>query len=135
AGRRGWVGACGGRRARRVRAGRAKSGRVTGASGSMDASRLPPAGRPGPWGGRPARGAPMPPTPVPADVDAFLRQPNPAVVASLRPDGSPHTAATWYDWDGERVYLNMDHTRLRLRFMRRDGRIAVTVLHLHYSYL
>jgi PPOX class probable F420-dependent enzyme len=76
----------------------------------------------------------MPPTPVPADVDAFLRQPNPAVVASLRPDGSPHTAATWYDWDGERVYLNMDHTRLRLRFMRRDGRIAVTVLDLEDWY-
>ena len=29
--------------------------------------------------------------PVPAEVDEFLRLPNPAVVATLRPDGSPHT--------------------------------------------
>ena len=70
----------------------------------------------------------MPRTPVPPDVDAFLRRPNPAVVASLRPDGSPHTVATWYDWDGTRLLLNMDESRLRLRFMRRDPRVAVTVL-------
>jgi PPOX class probable F420-dependent enzyme len=70
----------------------------------------------------------MPPTPVPPDIDAFLRLPNPAVIASLRSDGSPHTAATWYDWDGRRAYVNMDATRVRLRFLRRDGRCALTVL-------
>jgi PPOX class probable F420-dependent enzyme len=76
----------------------------------------------------------VPPAPVPPDVDAFLRRPNPAIVASLRSDGSPHTAATWYDWDGERVYLNMDHTRARLAWMRRDGRVALTVLSLEDWY-
>jgi PPOX class probable F420-dependent enzyme len=70
----------------------------------------------------------VPPTPVPPEVDEFLRRPNPAVVATLRPDGSPHTVPTWYDWDGERVLLNMDESRLRLRFMRRDPRVALTVL-------
>lgn len=70
----------------------------------------------------------MPSPPLPPEVDEFLRRPNPAVVASLRPDGSPHTVATWYLWDGERVLLNMDASRLRLRFMRRDPRVALTVL-------
>ena len=70
----------------------------------------------------------MPPAPVPAVVDEFLRRPNPAVVASLRRDGSPHTVATWYDWEDDRVLLNMDESRLRLRFMRRDPRVALTVL-------
>jgi PPOX class probable F420-dependent enzyme len=70
----------------------------------------------------------MPPAPVPPEVDEFLRRPNPAVVASLRPDGSPHTVATWYDWDDGRAMLNMDESRLRLRFMRRDPRVALTVL-------
>jgi PPOX class probable F420-dependent enzyme len=70
----------------------------------------------------------MPPLPVPADVDVFLRRPNPAVVASLRRDGSPHTVATWYDWADGRVLLSMDESRLRLRFMRRDPRVALTVL-------
>jgi PPOX class probable F420-dependent enzyme len=70
----------------------------------------------------------MPPTPVPAVVDEFLGRPNPAVVASLRRDGSPHTVATWYDWENGGVLLNMDESRLRLRFMRRDPRVALTVL-------
>lgn len=70
----------------------------------------------------------MPRVPVPPDVDAFLRQPNPAIVATLRPDGSPHTVPTWYDWEDGRVLLNMDESRLRLRFIRRDPRVALTIL-------
>jgi len=70
----------------------------------------------------------VPHVPVPADVDEFLTRPNAAVVATLRPDGSPHTAATWYDWEDGRVLLNMEDTRLRLGYMRRDPRVALTVL-------
>jgi len=70
----------------------------------------------------------VPRLPLPPEVDEFLRRPNPAVVASLRPDGSPHAVATWYLWDGQRVLLNMDESRLRLRFMRRDPRVALTAL-------
>jgi PPOX class probable F420-dependent enzyme len=70
----------------------------------------------------------VPRVPVPPDVDEFLARPNPAVVASLRPDGMPHTVATWYDWEDGRVLLNMDASRLRLRFLRRDPRVALTVL-------
>jgi PPOX class probable F420-dependent enzyme len=66
--------------------------------------------------------------PVPPKVDELLSRPNPAVVATLRPDGSPHTAATWYDWEDGRVLLNMAETRLRLGFLRRDPRAALTVL-------
>jgi PPOX class probable F420-dependent enzyme len=65
---------------------------------------------------------------LPPELDDLLRRPNPAVVATLRPDGSPHTVATWYLWDGRRVLLNMDESRARLRFMRRDPRVALTVL-------
>jgi PPOX class probable F420-dependent enzyme len=70
----------------------------------------------------------VPPLPLPPQVDEFLRRPNPAVVASLRPDGSPHSVATWYLWDGSRILLNMDVSRLRLEFMRREPRVALTVL-------
>jgi PPOX class probable F420-dependent enzyme len=70
----------------------------------------------------------MPAPPVPDAVSQFLAQPNPAVVATVRPDGSPHTAATWYDWEDGRVLLNMAATRLRLAFLRRDPRAALTVL-------
>jgi PPOX class probable F420-dependent enzyme len=70
----------------------------------------------------------VPPVPVPPEVDEFLAKANPAVVASLRPDGSPHTAATWYDWEDGRVLLNMEDSRVRLRYMRADPRVSLTVL-------
>ena len=69
----------------------------------------------------------MPPGPVPAEVSAYLAEPHLAVIASLRPDGAPHTAATWYGWDGERILLSMDETRLRLAFMRADPRVSLTI--------
>jgi len=70
----------------------------------------------------------VPPVPVPPEVDEFLRLPNPAVIATLRADGSPHTVPTWYDWEDGRVLLNMEDSRLRLGYMRRDPRVALTVL-------
>ena len=70
----------------------------------------------------------MPPPPVPPEIDAFLHEPNPAVVATLRDDGSPHSVPTWYDWEDGLVLLNMDATRRRLEHLRRDPRVALTVL-------
>jgi len=70
----------------------------------------------------------MPKTPVPQELDEFLAQPNPSVIGSLDPDGSPHTAATWYVWDDGRVLVNMADTRKRLDHMRRDPRVSLTVL-------
>src|SRR5439155_5544609 len=56
--------------------------------------------------------APVPPVPVPPDAEEFLRRANPAIVATLRRDGSPHTVPTWYDWEDGRVLLNMDESRV-----------------------
>lgn len=70
----------------------------------------------------------MPATPFPPEVDELLRRPNPAVVATVRPDGSPHSVATWYVWDGARILLNMDESRARLAFMRGEPRVSLTVL-------
>jgi PPOX class probable F420-dependent enzyme len=70
----------------------------------------------------------VPPVPVPPEIDEFLARPNPAVVATVSPSGTPHTAATWYDWEDGRVFLNMDENRLRLRYLRRNPAVALTVL-------
>jgi PPOX class probable F420-dependent enzyme len=71
----------------------------------------------------------VPRSPVPLDLQEFLRRPNPCVVATIRPDGELHTVATWYDWleDGT-VLLNMDGSRRRLGHMRADPRVALTIL-------
>lgn len=66
--------------------------------------------------------------PIPPEIEAFLREPNPAVVATLRADGSPHSVATWYDWVDGLVLLNMDATRARLVHLRRDPHVSLTVL-------
>jgi PPOX class probable F420-dependent enzyme len=56
------------------------------------------------------------------------------VIATVRSDGAPYTAATWYDWDDGRILVNMDFERLRLKHMRRDQRVALTVLDLEDWY-
>ena len=70
----------------------------------------------------------MPRVPVPPELDAFLCEPHAAVVATLQRDGAPHTVATWYDWENGRALLNMDVSRARLANIRRDQRVALTVL-------
>jgi PPOX class probable F420-dependent enzyme len=65
----------------------------------------------------------------PAELQEFLRRPNPCVIATIRPDGELHTAATWYEWaDDGTVLVNMDASRRRLGHMRADPRVALTVL-------
>ena len=66
---------------------------------------------------------------LPDHVRTLLAQANPAVIATLRRDGSPVTVATWYllEDDG-RILVNMDEGRRRLEHLRRDPRVSLTVL-------
>jgi PPOX class probable F420-dependent enzyme len=70
----------------------------------------------------------MPKGPVPPQLEALLVKPNPAVIATLNPDGAPNTVATWYLWEDGRVLVNMDEGRARLDNIRRDPRVSITVL-------
>jgi PPOX class probable F420-dependent enzyme len=70
----------------------------------------------------------MPRPPLPDHVQEILAKPNPAVMATLRPNGDPFTVATWYLWEGGRVLLNLDGGRKRLEHLRRDPRVSLTVL-------
>ena len=71
----------------------------------------------------------MPKPPLPDELQALLREPNPAVMASLKPDGSPLSVATWYLWEDDgRVLINLDHSRARLEHLRADPRVSLTVL-------
>jgi PPOX class probable F420-dependent enzyme len=70
----------------------------------------------------------MPTPPLPPELDTFLARPNPAVIATLEPDGAPHTAPTWYIWQDGRIEVNMAASRKRLEHLRRDPRISLTVI-------
>ncbi|MDG4801969.1 PPOX class F420-dependent oxidoreductase [Micromonospora sp. WMMD980] len=66
--------------------------------------------------------------PLPEPAVAMLRKPNPAVIATLRPDGQPVSAATWYLWEDGRILVNMDEGRRRLDHLRNDPRVTLTAL-------
>ncbi|WP_137120838.1 TIGR03618 family F420-dependent PPOX class oxidoreductase [Segeticoccus rhizosphaerae] len=71
----------------------------------------------------------MPAAPLSADALEMLRQPNPAVITSVRADGQPVSVATWYlvEEDG-RILVNMDARRARLKYLRADPRVSLTAL-------
>jgi PPOX class probable F420-dependent enzyme len=70
----------------------------------------------------------MPRGPLPPELVEFLRPARPAVVATVRPDGTPATTATWYDWDDGRLLLSMTAGSPRTRNVRATPEIALTVL-------
>ncbi len=62
-------------------------------------------------------------------VREFLRRPNPAVMATVRANGQPVSVATWYLLlDDDQILLNLDASRVRLKHLQRDGRVALTAL-------
>lgn len=66
--------------------------------------------------------------PLPTKLVELLKRPNPAVMATVRPDGTPVSVATWYLWDEGRVLLNLDAGRKRLEHLESNPRVSLTVL-------
>ncbi|MFD1722298.1 TIGR03618 family F420-dependent PPOX class oxidoreductase [Amnibacterium endophyticum] len=66
--------------------------------------------------------------PLPRDVVALLEKPNPAVVATVRRDGAPVSAAVWYLWDDGDLLLTMGAASPRRSHLQRDRRLTLTVL-------
>ena len=51
-----------------------------------------------------------------------------AALSTLMPDGSPQVSVVWVDSDGEYILINTAEGRLKPENMRRDGRVAVSIL-------
>ncbi|MCX2924692.1 PPOX class F420-dependent oxidoreductase [Streptomyces sp. NEAU-W12] len=66
--------------------------------------------------------------PLPPRADALLGRPNPCVMATLRSDGTPVSTPTWYVWEDGRALISLDEGRVRLKHLRRDPRVSLTVL-------
>ena len=58
----------------------------------------------------------------------LIRGKNFGTISTLREDGSPHATPVWIDTDGEHVLFNTSIGRAKERHLRRDPRVAVTVL-------
>ena len=59
---------------------------------------------------------------------AMLAKPNPSVISTIRSDGQPVSAATWYLLRDDRILVNMDSGRKRLQHIRKDPRVSLTVV-------
>ena len=61
---------------------------------------------------------------------AMLRERQFAHMATLMPDGSPQTTVVWIDVeaDGAHILVNSSEKRLKMRNLRRDPRVCISVL-------
>lgn len=51
-----------------------------------------------------------------------------ANLATLMPDGSPQVTPVWIDYDGQYIFVNTVEGRAKDRNMRRDGRVALSIM-------
>ena len=60
----------------------------------------------------------------------FVKQPNPAVLATLRKDGSPHLTVVWYEFDDEveLVRISLTDTRVKYKNALRDPRVSLAIV-------
>jgi PPOX class probable F420-dependent enzyme len=65
----------------------------------------------------------------PAECLAFLRSPvRPALLATVREDGTPHVVPVWYDLDDDgTVLFNTGRNTVKGRAIRRTRRVALCV--------
>lgn len=62
------------------------------------------------------------------DVRALLEKPNYVHVATLMPDGSPHSVAVWCGFHGDRPCFFTQTTSQKARNLARDPRVAMSVV-------
>ena len=67
-------------------------------------------------------------SPLSESAKEMLARANPAVVCTVRADGQPVSAATWYLLRDDRLLVNMDEGRVRLKHLRNDPRVSLTVI-------
>jgi PPOX class probable F420-dependent enzyme len=51
-----------------------------------------------------------------------------AQLATLMPDGSPHVAPVWFEYDGKDILVNSAKGRVKDKNMRRDPRVGLDIL-------
>jgi PPOX class probable F420-dependent enzyme len=64
---------------------------------------------------------------LPPDVGALFDGPNYAHVATLMPDGGPHSVPVWVGVEGERVAFLTSPGSRKARNLERDPRVAISV--------
>ena len=69
-----------------------------------------------------------------ADVKRLLDRPNYAHVATLLPDGAPHTVPVWIAREGEDVVILTGPGSRKARNTERDPRVAISLIDVDQPY-
>ncbi|TMD19189.1 MAG: PPOX class F420-dependent oxidoreductase [Chloroflexi bacterium] len=64
---------------------------------------------------------------LPGDVRALLDGPNVAHVATLLPDGGPHSVPVWIGLEGNRIVFLTSPGSRKARNLDRDPRVAISI--------
>ncbi len=68
------------------------------------------------------------------EIRALLSRPNFAHLSTLMPDGSPNNSPVWIDVQGDHILISSEESSLKVRNLRRDPRVAISVLDFHDPY-
>ena len=62
------------------------------------------------------------------NVKKLFLEPNFAHLATIMPDGSPQVTAVWVEMEGDRIVVNTAEGRIKPRNVRRDPRVAISIV-------
>ena len=65
---------------------------------------------------------------IPEKYQDLLQKKAFAQLATLMPDGSPHVAPVWFEYDGKDILVNSAKGRVKDKNMRRDPRVAIAII-------
>ena len=61
----------------------------------------------------------------PEEIDEFLAQPIIARIGIVKPDGAPHVAAMWQQWDGEAMWVILGSRSSWFVNLRQEPRVCI----------
>lgn len=70
----------------------------------------------------------------PANFKDLLDAPGIAHMATIGPDGTPHTSPVWYEWTGDDLLISHTKDRQKYRNLQRDPRFSVSILDPNNAY-
>lgn len=65
---------------------------------------------------------------------SLIDRPNFAHLATLMPDGSPHSTPVWVGREGEHIVIGTSDGSLKAKNTRRDPRVALSIVDFHNPY-
>src|SRR5581483_2795920 len=72
--------------------------------------------------------------PLQPEVKSLLSRPNFAHLATLMPDGSPNVTPVWVSLEGDRILICTSEGSLKVRNLRRDPRLGISIVDFHDPY-